>query len=115
MKRARQRYPKERDNDGFYVRGRRENDGTWTPVPCPCAKCSQALAPAARFATVDEGVQHELAALQTGPADGGVLFIPMVKIAFTAWTRRGGMPSFEKKTCQFLSLPSPPPLAFAPW
>ena len=62
--RARKRYPRLPDADGFYVRGREEKDGTWTPVPCPCAHCLRAPAPAARFATAEEGVQHELGALR---------------------------------------------------
>ena len=32
LKRARGRYPEEPDGDGFYVRGRREKDGTWRPT-----------------------------------------------------------------------------------
>ena len=64
LKRARGRYPAEPDGDGYYVRGRREKDGTWTPVPCACAECLKAKTPAARFTTAEEGVQHELAALR---------------------------------------------------
>ena len=58
-KRARSRYPLEPDDDGFYVRGRREEDGTWTPVPCVCSKCLEAPLPMVKFATVDEGMDHE--------------------------------------------------------
>ena len=64
QKRARRRYPQLPDADGFYVRGRKEKDGTWTPVPCSCAECLRAPAPAAKFFTVEEGVQHELGALR---------------------------------------------------
>ena len=64
LKRARSRYPAQPDNDGFFVRGRNEKDGTWTPVPCACPDCLKAQTPAAKFATAEEGVQHELAALQ---------------------------------------------------
>ena len=61
-KRARSRYPLEPDDDGFYVRGRREEDGTWTPVPCVCFKCSET--PLVKVGTLKEGVDHELAALE---------------------------------------------------
>ena len=63
LKRARSRYPLEPDDDGFYVRGRREEDGTWTPVPCACFKCLVTL-PMVKFATVKEGVDHEFTALE---------------------------------------------------
>ena len=53
-KRARSRYPLEPDDNGFYVRGRREEDGTWTPVPCVCFKCLEAQLPILKFGTVDE-------------------------------------------------------------
>ena len=62
-KRARSRYPLEPDDDGFYVRGRREEDGTWTPVPCACFKCLVTL-PMVKFVTVKEGVDHEFTALE---------------------------------------------------
>ena len=61
-RRARSRYPARPYVDGIYVRGQKAGDGTWTPMPCSCAECLQA-APATRFATLEEGVQHELAAL----------------------------------------------------
>ena len=62
-KRARRRYPARPDADGFYVRGQKAEDGTWTPMPCSCAELLQAAAPATRLTTAEEGVQHELDAL----------------------------------------------------
>ncbi len=63
-KRARRRYPEQPDSDGFFVRGRKEPDGSWTSVPCTCADCLRSPAPATAFTTAEEGVQHELVALQ---------------------------------------------------
>ena len=63
-KRARRRYPEQPDSDGFFVRGRKEPDGSWTSVPCTCADCVRSSAPATAFTTAEEGVQHELVALQ---------------------------------------------------
>ena len=62
--RARRRYPLHPDSNGFFVRGRKDKDGSWKPVPCSCVECLQASAPVEKFATAEEGVQHELAALQ---------------------------------------------------
>jgi len=50
--------------DGLFVRGRMEPDGSWTPVPCSCSACLQSPEPATKFASQDEGVEHEMAALQ---------------------------------------------------
>ena len=33
-------------------------------MPCSCAECLRAQAPVAKFATAEEGVMHELAALK---------------------------------------------------
>ena len=63
-RRARRRYPSEPDEDGFYVRGRREEDGTWTPVRCICFKCLEAQLPILKFRTVDAGMDHEFTALE---------------------------------------------------
>ena len=50
--------------DGLFVRGHMEPDGSWTQAPCSCSACLQSPEPATKFASQDEGVEHEMAALQ---------------------------------------------------
>ena len=62
-KRALSRYPEEPDAGGFFVRGRREPDRSWQSVPCECGDCLQRPEKASKFASREEGVQHEATAL----------------------------------------------------